>query len=65
MILLLQQIKTKGLKSQKKGEHVMKEIIAKLIFSVSKRVAISAHVVASNWNTYQPKEPAALKKIAK
>lgn len=43
----------------------MKEIIAKLIFSVSKRVAISAHVVASNWNTYQPKEPAALKKIAK
>ena len=48
MILLSQQIKTKGLKSRKKGEHVMKEIIAKLIFSVSKRVAISAHVVASN-----------------
>lgn len=43
----------------------MKEIIAKLIFGISKRVAISAHGAASNWNTYQPKEPAVLKKIAK
>lgn len=41
----------------------MKEIIAKLIFGISKRVAISAHGAASNWNTYQPKEPAALKKL--
>ena len=43
----------------------MKKTIAKLIANISKRAAISAHGAASNWNTYQPKEPAAIKKIVK
>ena len=43
----------------------MLNTVAKVIASIVKRTAISACGAASNWNAYQPKEPAILKTIAK
>ncbi len=43
----------------------MKEQMAKLIAKIAHNTAVSACGAASNWNIYQPKEPATLKKIAK
>jgi len=48
-----------------KGFLTMKETMAKLVAKLALNTAISACGAASNWNTYQPKEPAALKQMAK
>ncbi len=43
----------------------MKEKVAKMLAKFAHKTAASACGAASNWNTYQPKEPAALKKFSK
>lgn len=43
----------------------MKKQMAKFIAKIAHNAAVSACGAASNWNIYQPKEPVALKKIAK
>lgn len=43
----------------------MKKKIAKLAADVALKTAILASGAASWWNTYQPKEPVALKKLSK
>lgn len=42
----------------------MKELITKKVADLILKVAKSAAGSASDWNTYQPKEPAMLKNIA-
>ncbi len=44
---------------------MMKKIMAKKAAEVVLKAAKSAAGSASDWNTYQPKEPAMLKTIAK
>lgn len=39
--------------------------IAKLVADIALKAAKSAAGAASDWNTYQPKEPAMLKKLIK
>lgn len=43
----------------------MKEKVAKMLATIAHKTAVSACGAASNWNSYQPKEPAALKKTSK
>lgn len=43
----------------------MRKTIAKLVASIALKAAKSACGEASQWNIYQPKEPAALKKLLK
>lgn len=43
----------------------MLNAIAKVVAAIVKKTAVSAGGAASNWNAYQPKEPAALKNMAK
>ncbi len=43
----------------------MLNTIAKVVAAVAKKTAVSACGAASNWNAYQPKEPAALKEMSK
>ena len=43
----------------------MLNAIAKVVAIIVKKTAISACGAASNWNAYQPKEPATLEKMSK
>lgn len=43
----------------------MLNVIAKAVAVIVKKTAISACGAASNWNAYQPKEPAVLRKMVK
>lgn len=43
----------------------MKKMIAKLIANIALKAAKSACGDASQWNSYQPKEPAILKQLVK
>lgn len=41
------------------------KIISKLVAKVAMKAAVSAAGAASDWSTYQPKEPAILKTLVK
>ena len=43
----------------------MFDAIAKMFADIAMKTAISACSAASNWNAYQPKEPAILKDMSK
>lgn len=43
----------------------MKRKLAKLTADAAKKIAVAACGMASFWNSYQPQEPASLKKLAK
>lgn len=43
----------------------MKRKLAQLAANAAKKIAVAACGAASYWNSYQPKEPASLKKVTK
>ncbi len=43
----------------------MKKKIAEILAKFARKTAVSACGATSNWNTYQPKEPSALRKFSK
>lgn len=43
----------------------MKRKLEQLAANTAKKIAVTACGAASQWSTYQPKEPASLKKAAK
>ena len=43
----------------------MKNMFAKMVACIALKTAVAACGAASNWNMYQPKEPAILKTLVK